>query len=118
MDARERIIAGRVEDQSLSIEAAKRQTAPLLRKGWIGVLIGWALPVIPLIGLAGFPIAFFSGVIAGIVAMARGNVGGGLTLALVACFGSPLMAMLWVFLYLLFGISLPLLAPLVDPSLR
>jgi hypothetical protein len=106
MNIHENAINEQVQARDIAITAAKRQTAPLLRKGWSAVVAGWILPAIPMVGLLGFPISFFAGLIVGAIAASRGNAGGGIVLMLTGFFGTMLVGILWVLIYLLFGATL------------
>lgn len=92
-----------VKNKQLEIEAAKRATAPLLKKGWMMVFGGWAFGLVPVIGMLGWAIAFIGGIAVGIVAMTRGNSSGGLILLLVAWFGTAIVAVIELFLWVALG---------------
>ena len=106
MNPHEHAINEQVQAREIVIAAATRQTAPLLRKGWSAVIAGWLLPAIPVIGLIGFPIAFFAGLIVGAIAASRGNASGGIVLILAGMLGTMLVGVVWLLIYLLFGASL------------
>lgn len=93
----------RVRDRELDIEAARRLTAPLLKKGWVVVFCGWALGLVPIVGLLGWALAFVGGVAIGGVAMARGNVGGGLVLGITAWIGTMVVGFVEVLVWMALG---------------
>lgn len=103
MNTNEQDIAEKVRGRQLDSEAAKRYTAPLLKTGWMLVLGGWALGLIPIVGMLGWAIAFFGGIVVGIVVMTRGNTSGGLILGLTGWFGTAIVAFVQVLLWALFG---------------
>ena len=103
MSTNESNLTEKVRDKQLDIEAAKRATAPLLKKGWMLVFGGWALGLIPVLGMAGWAIAFIGGIATGIVAMTRGNSSGGLILLLTAWFGTAIVAVVQLFLWVALG---------------
>ena len=94
-----------VMEKQLGIEASKIATAPLLRKGWMLVLAGWGIGLIPLLGIAGWIMAFACGIIIGIVVMTRGNTSGGLILVLSAWLGTIPIALICILFWMLFGFS-------------
>ena len=106
MESTEQAIADSVRAREISIEAAKRQTAPLVRKGWTTIFAGWLIPAIPVVGLVGFAIAFFGGLIAGSVAISRGNSRDGIFLIFAGWLGTLIVALAWSLIYLLLGGSL------------
>ena len=106
MNQHEHAINQQVQEREIAIEAAKRQTAPLIRTGWIVVIVGWLLPIIPLIGMIGFPISILSAFIAGGIAASRGNSSGGVFLMLGGVFGTMLVWLFWILIYFLLGASL------------
>lgn len=103
MNTNEQNLTDMVKDKQLDVEAAKRLTAPLLKKGWMLVFGGWALGLIPVIGMLGWAIAFIGGIAVGIVAMTRGNSSGGLILLLTAWFGTAIVAIVELFLWVALG---------------
>ena len=105
MNQHEQAIAEQVRQREIAIEAAKRQTAPLLRTGWILVTIGWLVPIIPVIGMIGFPIAFMSAMVAGGIAASRGNSSGGLLLMLTGVIGTGVVGALWILIYTVLGMA-------------
>lgn len=80
-------------------QPAIQDTANLLKYGWRCVLVGWALPIIPIVGMFLLAIASVLGQTIGIIAIVRGNASGGLKLLLVAMFGSMAVALCWVLVY-------------------
>ncbi|TXH65321.1 MAG: hypothetical protein E6Q81_02090 [Thermomonas sp.] len=106
MNQHEHAINQQVQERQIAIEAAKRQTAPLIRKGWIFVIVGWLLPVIPLLGMIGFPISILAAIVVGAVAASRGNSSGAVILIFGGIFGTVLVWLIWILIYFLLGASL------------
>lgn len=96
-------IDDKVRDRQMDIEAAKQVTAPLLKKGWMTVFGGWALGLVPVLGILGWIVAFVGGVAIGIVAITRGNTSGGVVLAAVAWLGTAVVGCIEVFLWAILG---------------
>ena len=95
----------KVREKHLDIEAAKLATAPLLKTGWMLVFGGWALGLIPVIGVLGWATAFFGGIVVGIIAITRGNATGGLLLAVTAWLGTAIVALVEIFIWMFFGFA-------------
>ena len=103
METSNQELTEKVRNKQLDIEAAKRATAPLMKKGWMLVFGGWAFGLVPVIGALGWAIAFFGGIAIGIVAMTRGNSSGGLILLLTAWFGTAIVAVIELFIWIALG---------------
>lgn len=99
--ALEHIIRGK----QLNLEASKITTAPLLKKGWILVLCGWGVGLVPILGVLGWVFATACAIIISIIVMTRGNTGGGLTLLLVGWLGTIPVALVSLLVWMMFGIS-------------
>ena len=99
-------VSQKAREQDINIAAAKMQTAPLMRTGWTVVIVGWALPVIPIIGMAGFVISAFAGIIFGIIVASRGNTTGGILLILAGIFATWIVALVWFLIYMALGATL------------
>lgn len=84
---------------SISPHPVAQDTANLLKYGWRCVFVGWALPIIPIVGMFLLAIASVLGQTIGIIAMVRGNASGGLKLLLVGMFGSMAVVLCWVLVY-------------------
>jgi hypothetical protein len=84
---------------SISPHPVAQDTANLLKYGWRCVLVGWALPIIPVIGMLLLAIVAVIGQVIGVIAMVRGNASGGLKLLLVAMFGSIAVGLGWALVY-------------------
>lgn len=84
---------------SASPQPVDQDTATLLKYGWRCVFVGWALPIIPFIGM--FLLGMFAlvGEVIGVIAMVRGNASGGLKLLLVGMFGSIAVLLGWGIVY-------------------
>ncbi len=106
MNQQEHAINQQVLEREIAITAAKRQTAPLIRNGWIFVIVGWLLPIIPVLGIIGFPVSVISAFTAGVIAVSRGNSTGGIFLILGGFFGTLLVWLFWILIYFLLGASL------------
>lgn len=96
-------LANAIETQKIEIQAAKIATAPLVSTGWKLVLGGWAAGFIPLLGMLGWAVAFFSGIVAGIILMSRKNTSDGVKLLLAGWFGTSIVGIIQVFIWAIFG---------------
>ena len=99
-------VSDELHRRSIQSSAAKIETAPLLKNGWRIVFFGWAAPILPVIGIPFLGLFAFVGIVIGIVALVKGNTGGGLKLALIAWLGSAVVGGIWFLLYSLMGLSL------------
>lgn len=98
-------IANKIRDAQLTAQAAEQITAPLLKKGWKIVFICWALLLIPFVNFVAIPAAFLTAVVVGIIAMSKGNVGGGLKLLLVGWLGTIPLAIVSVLIMTAVGLG-------------
>lgn len=80
---------------------------PALRTGWILVVAGWLLPVIPLVGLVGLPAGALGGLVCGVIALTRNQERGGLLLLLTALIAAPIVGVVWFLIYMAIGVALP-----------
>ena len=94
-----------VREQQLTLEAGKITTAPLLRKGWTLVFCGWGIGLVPVLGVLGWVMAAVCAILVGILAMTRGNGGGGLALLLGGWLGTLPVALVSLLFWMMFGVS-------------
>ena len=94
-----------VREKQLNLEASRITTAPLLRKGWMLVLLGWGISLIPILGVLGWVMAPACAIIVGILVVSRGNSGGGLTLLLGAWLGTVPVVLGSLLFWMIFGFS-------------
>lgn len=99
MGANEEAVQVELQRRQVAKEAAARDTASLLRSGWIAVVVGWFLPIFPVIGFIGLWLCGVAGLIISLIAMAKGNIGGGVKLLLGTILGGVAAVIIWVLVY-------------------
>ena len=73
----------------------------LVNRGWRIAHIGWAAPIVPVIGFVGLIVLSIVAIIHGILAATKGNTSAGLRLILAAWLGSTVVGLLWMGVYAL-----------------
>lgn len=92
-------LALEIERRRVANEAARQLTSGTLRTGWSIVIAGYCLGVVPIVGLFLMVFTGLAGAIFGILAVIKGNPGGGFKLMAGAWFGTGLVAMVWMGIY-------------------
>lgn len=104
-------LANAIENQQIEIQAAQIATAPLVSTGWKLVLGGWAAGFVPLLGALGWAVAFFGGIVIGIILMSRKNTSDGVKLLLAGWFGTAIVGLIQLlFIWSIVGFGLAALA--------
>ncbi|MEA9757432.1 hypothetical protein VDG64_21100 [Xanthomonas campestris pv. raphani] len=101
MGTPEQEVAEEIHRRQVQGQAAAQLTQPLLKRGWRIAYVGWAAPILPVIGFFFLIILSIVALIHGVLAIVKGNTSGGLRLVLAAWLGSTGVGLLWMGVYAL-----------------
>ncbi|WP_205392196.1 hypothetical protein [Xanthomonas hydrangeae] len=94
-------IGNEVRKREIQEQAAAELTQPLLKRGWRIAYVGWAAPILPVIGFFFLIVLSIVAILHGVLATTKGNTSGGLRLVLAAWIGSTGIGLLWMGVYAL-----------------
>ncbi|MGQ5273474.1 hypothetical protein [Xanthomonas arboricola] len=101
MGAPKHEVAEEIHRQQVQAQAAAQLTQPLIKRGWRIAYVGWAAPILPVIGFIFLVVLSIVALIHGVLAIVKGNTSGGLRLVLAAWLGSTGVGLLWMGVYAL-----------------
>ncbi|WXF84246.1 hypothetical protein WDV90_04500 [Xanthomonas translucens pv. undulosa] len=79
MGTPEHEVAEEIHRRQVQGQAAAQLTRPLLSRGWRIAYVGWAAPILPVIGFFFLVVLSIVALIHGVLAIVKGNTSGGLT---------------------------------------
>ena len=92
-----------LQNRQVKRQAAIRETAPLLKMGWLCLIGAWVFPIIPFLGFFGMALMGMIAVVIAFVSGFKGNFSGAMVLGFSAWLGSGFAAFIWIGIYALVG---------------
>lgn len=103
MESNELFIQQELQNRQVKQQAAKRETAPLLKIGWMCLIGAWVFPIIPFLGFFGLILMALIALFIAIFTAVKGNLSGAMVLGFSAWLGSGFAAFLWIGIYAMIG---------------